>query len=50
MAGRQVLGVPIDRLGPKRMLVVANLLGMLNALALTQANSYLTIIGGSAPG
>lgn len=39
-----LLGVPIDRLGPKRTLVVANLLGMVNALALTQANSYLTII------
>jgi len=39
-----LLGVPIDRLGPKRMLVVANLLGMLNAIALTQADSYRTII------
>lgn len=39
-----LLGVPIDRLGPKRTLVVANLLGMANAIALTQADSYLTII------
>jgi len=30
-----MLGVPIDRFGPKRMLVVANLLGMCNAIALT---------------
>lgn len=39
-----LLGVPIDRLGPKRTLVIANLLGMVNAIALTQADSYLTII------
>ena len=39
-----LLGVPIDRFGPKKMLVLANLLGMLDAIALTQANSYLTII------
>jgi predicted MFS family arabinose efflux permease len=39
-----LLGVPIDRLGPKRMLVVANLLGMVDAIALTRADSYLTII------
>jgi MFS transporter, DHA3 family, macrolide efflux protein len=38
------LGVPIDRFGPKPMLVVANVLGMLDALALTQANSYVQII------
>ncbi len=38
------LGVPIDRYGPKAMLVVANVLGMLDALALTQANSYVQII------
>jgi predicted MFS family arabinose efflux permease len=38
------LGVPIDRFGPKRMLVTANLLGMIDALALTQANSYTQII------
>ena len=39
-----LLGVPIDRLGPKRTLLVANLLGVLDALALTQANSYLQIV------
>jgi len=39
-----LLGVPIDRFGAKRMLVVANLLGVVNALALTQASSYTTII------
>jgi len=39
-----LLGVPIDRLGPKRTLVLANLLGMANAIALTQADSYLAII------
>ena len=39
-----LLGVPIDRLGPRRTLVIANLLGMLDAIALTQANSYITII------
>lgn len=39
-----LLGVSIDRFGAKRMLVVANGLGMVNALALTQADSYLTII------
>lgn len=38
------LGVPIDRFGPKTTLVTANLLGMLDALALTQANSYAQII------
>ena len=38
------LGVPIDRYGPKAMLVVANVLGMLDALALTQARSYAQII------
>lgn len=38
------LGVPIDRYGPKAMLVVANVFGMLDALALTQANSYVQII------
>jgi predicted MFS family arabinose efflux permease len=38
------LGVPIDRFGPKSMLVVANVLGMLDALALTQAKSYAQII------
>lgn len=39
-----LLGVPIDRFGPKRTLVVANLLGMLDALALTRADSYTAII------
>jgi predicted MFS family arabinose efflux permease len=39
-----LLGVPIDRLGPKRTLLVANLLGVLDALALTQAESYLQIV------
>ena len=39
-----LLGVPIDRLGPKRMLLVANLLGVVDALALTQAKSYLQIV------
>jgi predicted MFS family arabinose efflux permease len=38
------LGVPIDRFGPKAMLVTANLLGMLDALALTRAHSYAQII------
>lgn len=39
-----LLGVPIDRLGPRRTLVLANVLGALNALALTQADSYATVI------
>lgn len=39
-----LLGVPIDRLGPRRTLLIANVLGMLDALALTQANSYTAII------
>ncbi|HEV2810097.1 MAG TPA: MFS transporter [Acidimicrobiales bacterium] len=39
-----LLGVPIDRLGPRRTLVLANVLGFLDALALTQADSYETII------
>ncbi|HUQ63575.1 MAG TPA: MFS transporter [Acidimicrobiales bacterium] len=39
-----ILGVPIDRLGPKRTLVLANCLGFLAALGLTQAQSYETII------
>ncbi|HWH35835.1 MAG TPA: MFS transporter [Acidimicrobiales bacterium] len=39
-----LLGVPIDRLGPRRTLVLANLLGVLDALALTQAGSYEAII------
>jgi predicted MFS family arabinose efflux permease len=39
-----LLGVPIDRLGPRRTLILANVLGIVDALALTQANSYTTII------
>jgi predicted MFS family arabinose efflux permease len=39
-----LLGVPIDRLGPRRTLVLANLLGVIDALVLTQANSYTAII------
>src|SRR3954471_16963521 len=39
-----LLGVPIDRLGPRRTLLLANLLGMANALVLTQADSYTAII------
>jgi predicted MFS family arabinose efflux permease len=39
-----LLGVPIDRLGPRRTLVLANLLGIVDALLLTQANSYTAII------
>jgi predicted MFS family arabinose efflux permease len=39
-----LLGVPIDRLGPRRTLLVANLLGIVDALALTRAQSYLQIV------
>ena len=39
-----VLGVPIDRLGPRRTLILANALGFLDALALTQAGSYRTVV------
>ena len=39
-----LLGVPIDRLGPRRTLLIANVLGMIDALALSQANSYTMII------
>src|SRR3954465_12895125 len=39
-----LLGVPIDRLRPRRTLLIANVLGLLDALALTQANSYRMII------
>ena len=39
-----LLGVPIDRLGPRRTLLIANLLGMVDALALTRASSYAMII------
>ncbi len=39
-----LLGVVIDRLGPRRALIVANALGFLDALALTQADSYEAVI------
>ncbi|MBW3614577.1 MAG: MFS transporter [Actinobacteria bacterium] len=39
-----LLGVPIDRLGPRRTLILANALGFLDAIALTQAESYEAII------
>jgi len=39
-----LLGVPIDRLGPRRALIIANLLGVVDAIALTRADTYLTII------
>jgi predicted MFS family arabinose efflux permease len=39
-----LVGVPIDRFGPRRTLVLANLLGMVDALALTQARTYLQIV------
>jgi len=39
-----LLGVPIDRLGPRRTLLLANVLGMVDALLLTQADSYTAII------
>jgi MFS family permease len=39
-----LLGVAVDRLGPRRTLLLANLIGFVNALALTQADSYTTII------
>jgi predicted MFS family arabinose efflux permease len=39
-----LLGVPIDRLGPRRTLLIANLLGVIDALALTRAGSYEMII------
>ena len=38
------LGVVIDRLGPRRALILADAAGFLNALALTQADSYSTVI------
>ena len=38
------LGVVIDRLGPRRALILADAAGFLNALALTQADSYGTVI------
>jgi len=39
-----LLGVPIDRLGPRRTLVIANLAGVVDALALTRAGNYTAII------
>ena len=39
-----LLGVPIDRLGPRKTLIIANVLGVANALALSQADSYAQII------
>jgi MFS family permease len=39
-----LLGVPIDRLGPRRTLILANGLGFFAALALTQADSYAAIV------
>ena len=39
-----LLGVPIDRLGPRRTLLIANLIGVVDALALTRADSYAMII------
>ncbi len=39
-----LLGVPIDRLGPRRTLLIANVLGMIDALALSQAKSYTMIL------
>ncbi|MGQ0521168.1 MAG: MFS transporter [Actinomycetota bacterium] len=39
-----LLGVPIDRLGPRRTLILANALGFVDALALTQAGSYRAVI------
>jgi DHA3 family macrolide efflux protein-like MFS transporter len=39
-----LLGVPIDRLGPRRTLLLANLLGLIDALLLTRADSYTAII------
>jgi predicted MFS family arabinose efflux permease len=39
-----LMGVPIDRLGPRRTLLIANLIGVVDALALTRASSYEMII------
>ncbi len=39
-----LLGVPIDRLGPRRTLILANGLGFLDTLALSQADSYEMVI------
>jgi nitrate/nitrite transporter NarK len=43
-----LLGVPIDRLGPRRTLLIANLLGVVDALALSRADSYTTITARAA--
>src|SRR3981189_3205557 len=39
-----LMGVPLARLGPRRTLLIANLIGMVDALALTRADSYEMII------
>jgi MFS family permease len=44
-----VLGVAVDRIGPRRALILANLLGFVNALALTQADSYVMVIALALP-
>jgi MFS family permease len=44
-----VLGVVVDRIGPRKALIWANLLGFVNALALTQADSYLMVIALALP-
>ena len=38
------LGVPIDRLGPRRTLIIANVMGIADTLLLTQASSYGEVI------
>ncbi len=44
-----MLGVAIDRLGPRRTLIIANLTGFATALALTQADSYHQVIALALP-
>ncbi len=44
-----LVGVAIDRLGPRRSLAVANVLGALDALALSQVDSYLAIVALALP-
>jgi predicted MFS family arabinose efflux permease len=39
-----LLGLPIDRIGPRRTLMAANVLGVLDALVLSRAGSYATVI------
>src|SRR5215470_12901684 len=39
-----LLGVPIDRLGPRRTLLLANVLGIIDALLLSRADTYAAII------